>query len=80
MFDVRFDWREPYRWRTNLRILLPGSLGWLAPKGADCEAVGAVHEWYNIDNESSGCYHCEEERDGRLWETTPVAVSPTSRP
>ena len=70
MFEIRFDWGEPYRWRANLRMLLPGFLGWLAPKGEDCEVVGAAHQWYNIDNQNSGCYHCEQERKGRLWESS----------
>jgi hypothetical protein len=61
--------RHPYAWRTRLRRHLPWlliDLGF-ARKGADCEAVGANHAWYNRDGESSGCYHCEVTRPGRLW-------------
>ena len=46
----------------------------VADKGQDCEAAGGWHEWYNLDGENSGCYHCKVVRPGRLWETpgTPV--------
>jgi hypothetical protein len=67
MFDVRFEWKGPYRWRTNLRILLPRPLCWIVKKGKNCEEMGEEHDWYNIDNETSGCYHCQEERNGKLW-------------
>jgi hypothetical protein len=70
MFDDLFEWRQPYRWRTNLRRLLPLSLGWLVNKGKDCELAGGSHQWYNIDNRNSGCYHCKQVRVGRLWEST----------
>lgn len=62
--------RNPYAWRTWLRQRLPWfliDLG-LAAKGRDCESVKAEHSWYNIDNLSSGCYHCEVRRKGRLWD------------
>ena len=39
----------------------------IASKGRDCEAVGANHHWYNSDNVSSACYHCEVIRPGQLW-------------
>jgi hypothetical protein len=39
----------------------------IAKKGRDCEGVGAEHHWYNIDNKTSGCYHCRVVRDGQLW-------------
>jgi hypothetical protein len=67
MFRGRFDWKQPYRWRTNLRIILPGFFGLLLVKGGNCEEVGASHDWYNIDNEIRGCYHCQVRRDGQLW-------------
>jgi hypothetical protein len=70
MLNAPFDWKLPYRWRTNLRAMLPWALVWLFNKGKDCEEAGASHEWYNIDNESSGCYHCREQRDGQLWNKT----------
>lgn len=42
-----------------------------AGKGEDCESVGGEHWWYNCDNETSGCYHCEVARpslrDARFW-------------
>lgn len=62
----------PYRRRTWLRIILPWfliDLG-VASKGKDCELAGGQHEWYNIDNENSGCYHCHIVKPGRLWEIT----------
>ncbi|CAA6800222.1 MAG: Unknown protein [uncultured Campylobacterales bacterium] len=31
----------------------------IASKGDDCEKYVGEHEWYNIDNEYSGCYHCQ---------------------
>jgi len=61
--------RHPFAWRTRLRRHLPWfliNLG-IASKGDDCEAVGASHHWYNIDDVSSGCYHCRVERPGQLW-------------
>jgi len=66
-----WDPGHPYRWRTWLRSNLPWfviNLG-VAGKANSCEAVGAEHWWYNIDGKSSGCYHCEVVRTGRLWET-----------
>jgi hypothetical protein len=74
MFDNLFDWKQPYRWRTNLRILLPRPFGWFLAKGEDCEAAGGSHEWYNIDNRNSGCYHCKHVRVGCLWEIAPQAT------
>ena len=52
---------HPYRWRTWIRAHLPWfliDLG-IARKGHDCEAVGGWHHRYNVDDSSSGCYHCE---------------------
>lgn len=60
---------SPYRWRTAIRQRLPWfliDLG-IACKGKDCEAAGGSHAWYNIDDERSGCYHCNVIRAGRLW-------------
>jgi hypothetical protein len=62
------EYEHPYRWRTNLRLLLPRPFCWLIDKGSDCESVGADHYWYNQDDEKSACYHCEVVRAGRLWE------------
>jgi len=59
----------PYRKRTWLRQYLPWfliDLG-IAEKGQDCEKIGGAHEWYNIDNKNSGCYHCNVIRTGQLW-------------
>jgi hypothetical protein len=39
----------------------------ISDKGKDCEAVGGYHEWYNIDNEASGCYHCKIKHPGKIW-------------
>ena len=64
-----WDAGHPYRWRTWVRARLPWfliNLG-VAAKGKDCESVGAEHWWYNGDNKSSACYHCEVVRPGRLW-------------
>jgi len=69
MLRGRFDWKQLYRWMTNLRIILPGFLGRVLKKGENCEVLGATHDWYNIDNETSGCYHCHVQRDGQLWKT-----------
>lgn len=68
-FDARFDWRQPYRWRTNLRVILPRPLCWvwLLDKGRECEAAGSSHDWYNVDDENSACYHCRVVRPGQLW-------------
>lgn len=62
-----FPWRGPYRWRTNLRTLLPRLFGGIFDKGKDCESAGGDHEWYNQDNENSACYHCRVVRPGQLW-------------
>ena len=75
MFDFPFDWKQPYRWRTNLRRNLAWVLNGLFSKGKDCEAVGGFHQWYNIDNEDSGCYHCEVIREGKLWKKPNVEIS-----
>ena len=68
---MRFDSTNPYRWRTRLRGFIPWFLiDWgFFDKGKDCEAVGANHEWFNHDDETSGCYHCEVERVGQLWKS-----------
>jgi len=61
---------HPYRWRTWIRTRLPWfliNLG-VAAKGRDCETAGGEHHWYNRDGNTSGCYHCEVIRPGRLWE------------
>ncbi len=60
---------HPYAWRTWLRSHSPWfliDLGF-ARKGEDCQSVGAEHSWYNIDDESSGCYYCRVVCSGRLW-------------
>ena len=31
-------------------------------------AAGGQHEWYNVDNEVSACYHCLVEKEGKLWQ------------
>lgn len=74
MFEAPFDWKLPYRWRTNLRWILPAPFWWWVNKGTDCEAAGAKHDWYNRDNVTSACYHCEVEREGQLWKIDPPAV------
>jgi hypothetical protein len=47
----------------------------LTPKGylyhpdtpEDCEAVGEIHRWHNLDDKRSSCYHCKVIQDGQLW-------------
>jgi hypothetical protein len=49
------------RWRTWLRGNTPDRLydhGLVVPKARDC----GDHEWYNHDNVTEHCYHCEAER------------------
>lgn len=48
-------------------------------RAADCEAVGGRHYWYNIDEKTSGCYHCETVRPGQLWDKKDSAVNETPR-
>jgi hypothetical protein len=55
MLNAPFDWKLPYRWRTNLRAMLPWALVWLFDKGKDCEEAGASHEWYNENNATVNC-------------------------
>ena len=62
------EYPHPYRWRLVWRFLLPRPFCWWIDKGEDCELVGGEHHWYNVDGESSGCYHCKIVRAGRLWE------------
>ena len=64
-----WDPGHPYRWRTWTRTWLPYFLvnRGAAAKGENCEDVSGEHWWYNRDNESSGCYHCEVVRPGKLW-------------
>lgn len=63
----KFGWRGPYRWRTNVRSKAPWFMNTWFAKGKDCEAAGGAHQWYNVDNFTSGCYHCNVVRDGQLW-------------
>lgn len=59
----------PYRIRTWVRSNLPWfliDLG-VAKKGKDCESRNGKHEWYNMGNDDSACYHCEVIRKGQLW-------------
>ncbi len=63
------DLPKPYRFRAWIRSHSPWfliNLG-LATKGRDCESKGAHHTWYNIDSIKSGCYYCQVERTGQLW-------------
>lgn len=67
--DSYWDPGHPYRYRTWIRARLPMALIDLgvAGKGADCEKVGGWHRWYNVDGQSSACYHCRAARSGQLW-------------
>jgi len=53
-YTRRMALRGRYRWRTELRALLPGPLSRLVPKGRDC----LQHEWYCADDSTDRCYHC----------------------
>jgi hypothetical protein len=66
-----WDPGHPYRWRTWIRGKLPWILieRGVAAKRPDCERVGGEHWWYNHDDVSSGCYHCQVIRPGRLWKS-----------
>ena len=33
----------------------------------DCEAIGEMHRWHNLDDVRSACYHCKVIREGQLW-------------
>ena len=71
--------KQPYRLRTKIRGYLPWfliDLG-LASKGQNCKLKNGEHEWYNIDGETSGCYHCEVVRDGQLWSQEETMHLPT---
>jgi hypothetical protein len=70
MFHIRFSWKHPYAWRTNLRILLPTPFSRWLTKGRDCQERGAEHAWYNHDGENSACYHCRIVRPGQLWKSS----------
>jgi hypothetical protein len=68
---AHWDPRHPYRWRTWIRTRLPWfliDLG-VAHKANDCAAVGGEHWWYNRDDVTSGCYHCDVVRPGQLWKS-----------
>jgi hypothetical protein len=48
--------RPRYRWRTWMRGHMPWAFVDLFPKGLrDC----GQHHWFNIDDVTDGCYHCE---------------------
>lgn len=63
------DEKHPYRFRLWWRKRLPWffiNLG-VADKGEDCELAHAEHQWYNIDNKTSGCYYCKKNTQGKKW-------------
>ncbi len=62
-------WGGPYRFRTCLRSHLPWFVlnTGIFDKGKDCAKSSGYHEWYNVDNNSSACYHCSIEKQGELW-------------
>jgi len=64
-----WDAGHPYRLRTWLRGHLPWFLihAGVVNEGKDCERADGWHHCYKIDNERSGCYHCEVIRPGQLW-------------
>ena len=33
----------------------------------NCEAVGEIHRWHNLDDARSACYHCKVIHEGKLW-------------
>lgn len=60
---------HPYGYRRWWRTRLPWfliNMG-IAQKGENCELVNANHHWYNIDDESSGCYYCNIKVQGKKW-------------
>lgn len=66
-----------YRWRAVVRRRLPWfllNLG-IAKKIPDCSTADGDHEWYNLDDARSGCYHCDVVRPGRLWEALSVRAA-----
>ena len=40
---------------------------WDDQKPLSCETVGWHHVWFNRGGGKSGCYNCQEERDGELY-------------
>lgn len=63
--------RHPYELRTRIRSRLPWfliNIG-VAAKKENCENVGGLHKWYNLDGKNSACYHCQVIKPGQLWET-----------
>jgi len=58
---------NPYNLRTWLRVIMPGPISQLIDKGIDCERHGGTHYWYNIEDEQSGCYHCNVVKEGKHW-------------
>jgi len=67
---MKYDKGHPAAFRTWIRQYLPWFMVdfGIADKIENCEKKGGWHYWYNIDNKSSGCYHCKIIREGRLWE------------
>ncbi|MCP4696763.1 MAG: hypothetical protein GY862_07930 [Gammaproteobacteria bacterium] len=41
---------------------------WSDQRPVSCECVGWQHVWYNRGGGKSGCYNCQEEHDGELWD------------
>ncbi len=41
---------------------------WGDQKPLTCESKGWKHVWFNRGEGKSGCYNCQEERFGELWE------------
>jgi hypothetical protein len=33
----------------------------------NCDAIGEIHRWYNLDEKHSACYHCKVVQEGQLW-------------
>jgi len=33
----------------------------------DCEIVGEIHRWHNLDDKRSACYHCKVVQQGQRW-------------
>jgi hypothetical protein len=67
------DFRLSFRMATALSLENKSPFDTTSPdllandKGPDCESAGAAHDWYNHDDETSHCYHCQVERPGELW-------------
>jgi hypothetical protein len=64
-FHIRL--REPIDGERNFEFNCP-VLRLTCPKGQGLRSGWCDSDWYNIDNQSSECNHCEQQRRGKLWD------------